>query len=329
MTLLQLRYLEGISRYGSAAKAADALHVTQSTISLALKDLEREFRLKFFIRTPRGMDLTPEGQVLLRHTRRILEEIEEAQAELHAMGGSYGMIHVAIPPIASSSIWPELSGAVRKRCPGISFKVTAFDPEKEYEKLERGETNVIIRAVYSPSQILSKFSYIRLSKAPARVLCVSENSPLAKRKSIRYQEICDLPLVQLASDSQGRYLYEVFARFGCTPHYVENCDQISNMIEIIQAGVAVGFLNEAMVKKYRGVVGIPIKDEKEAYYYLIWSKAWKERASVTQFVNAVRTLYSQVPPLPQTESRDQKTQLSTGEASIRENGEAGTLSADV
>lgn len=303
MRLLQLRYFLGVCNCGSAAKAAEALHISQSTISLSIKDLEQEFRLRLFIRTPRGMELTEEGRVLLRYAQRIVTDADEAEAELHAMGGSYGTIHVAIPPIASSSIWPELSGAVRRICPELSFKVTAFGQDTDYAKLDSGEINVVIRILHSANQMLEKYSYVRLSKAPTRVLCVSKKSPLARRKSVSYEEICELPLVQLTSDSQSRYLYDVYARFGRRPNYVESCDQVSTMIGIIQNGMAAGFLNDRMAKQYPGVIGIPVRDEKEVYYYLIWYRGWKERASVTRFIEIVKSLYPAPPEAKKTGPR--------------------------
>ena len=71
MTFQQLNYLVEISKCGSINKAAQKLFLSQSGISIAIKELEEELNKKFFIRTNRGVTFTPEGKEFLSHAARL------------------------------------------------------------------------------------------------------------------------------------------------------------------------------------------------------------------------------------------------------------------
>ena len=76
MTLQQLRYLIAIAEYGSMNAAAYNLYASQSNLSTAIRDLEREFHIKIFKRSNRGVTLTGEGTELLGYARQVVEQAD-------------------------------------------------------------------------------------------------------------------------------------------------------------------------------------------------------------------------------------------------------------
>lgn len=76
MTLQQLRYLVAIAEYGSINAAATNLFASQSNLSTAVRDLEREFGIKIFTRSNRGVTPTNEGTELLGYARQVLEQAD-------------------------------------------------------------------------------------------------------------------------------------------------------------------------------------------------------------------------------------------------------------
>ena len=73
MTFQQLQYLLEVERTGSVSLAAKEMFVTQSTISNALSGLEKELNCRIFVRSTRGLALTPEGERVIAHAQRICE----------------------------------------------------------------------------------------------------------------------------------------------------------------------------------------------------------------------------------------------------------------
>ena len=78
MTLQQLKYVIEVSRSRSINKAAQNLFISQPSLSNALKELENEIGIIIFMRTNKGIILTPEGSEFLGYARQVVE-----QAELH------------------------------------------------------------------------------------------------------------------------------------------------------------------------------------------------------------------------------------------------------
>ena len=72
MTLTQLQYAITIAGAGSMNEAARALFVSQPSLSSAMKELEEEIGVRLFLRTNRGIDLTPEGEELIGYARQVV-----------------------------------------------------------------------------------------------------------------------------------------------------------------------------------------------------------------------------------------------------------------
>ena len=76
MTLQQLRYLIAIAEYGSINAAAQNLYASQSNLSTAIKELERELGITVFTRSNRGVTLTNDGTELLGYARQVIEQAD-------------------------------------------------------------------------------------------------------------------------------------------------------------------------------------------------------------------------------------------------------------
>ncbi len=74
MTFQQLTYVAEISKCGSINKAAQRLHLSQSGISAAVRELEEELGIQFFRRSNRGVEFTPEGKEFLGYALSLLEQ---------------------------------------------------------------------------------------------------------------------------------------------------------------------------------------------------------------------------------------------------------------
>lgn len=84
MSLAQLEYFVTIAEEGNLCRAAERLHISQPPLSRHLKSLEEELGAPLFERTPRGMNLLPEGRRFLEHARKILDQVELARDSVRA-----------------------------------------------------------------------------------------------------------------------------------------------------------------------------------------------------------------------------------------------------
>ncbi|MBR3069154.1 MAG: LysR family transcriptional regulator, partial [Lachnospiraceae bacterium] len=85
MTLAQLRYFCTAARLHSITQAADSLFVTQPTISIAIRDLEKEFGIPLFAHKSGRLHMTEEGALFYEKASAILAMCDELRAEYSVM----------------------------------------------------------------------------------------------------------------------------------------------------------------------------------------------------------------------------------------------------
>jgi LysR family nitrogen assimilation transcriptional regulator len=82
MELRQLRYFAAIVEHGNMTRAAESLHIAQPALSQALASLEAELRGRLFVRQPQGMQVTRAGEILFRHVRSLLRQVDEMRESI-------------------------------------------------------------------------------------------------------------------------------------------------------------------------------------------------------------------------------------------------------
>ena len=96
MELRQLRYFVTVARTRHFGEAAELLHMAQSPLSQAIRQLESQLGATLFHRTTRRVELTPAGETLLRDAERILASVEAAQAHVRLVEtGSSGVLETS------------------------------------------------------------------------------------------------------------------------------------------------------------------------------------------------------------------------------------------
>ncbi len=107
MSLTQIAYFVAVAEEQHISRAARRLHISQPPLSRQIRNLEDELGTALFRRTPRGMQLLPEGSRFLAHARTILAEVEAARA---AFAGPPGLPESLESPESPESPGPlELS----------------------------------------------------------------------------------------------------------------------------------------------------------------------------------------------------------------------------
>ncbi len=126
MDLRHLRYFVAIAETGTMVRAAERVHVTQSTLSHQLAQLERDLGTVLFERVGRNLRLSDAGNAWLAHARGILGQVEEARRSIDGIGGlatgevKVGAIHSFVTR-QTPAAWPETAAAtaagaaIRKR----------------------------------------------------------------------------------------------------------------------------------------------------------------------------------------------------------------------
>ena len=104
MNITELKYIIEIAECGSVSAASKHLYVAQPNISKAIRNLEEEYQIQIFVRTPRGMIPTREGQRFIAQAKRVLQEIESLnQGTLEKKELNHVALKVSIPRASYAS----------------------------------------------------------------------------------------------------------------------------------------------------------------------------------------------------------------------------------
>src|SRR5574344_585122 len=97
MTLIQMRYFYEVCQWQNITKAAEHLHVSQPTISVAMQTLETETGLNLFQREGRKILITHDGSKLLGKVKHILDQMDQLDEEIQDMAHNRNHIRMAMP----------------------------------------------------------------------------------------------------------------------------------------------------------------------------------------------------------------------------------------
>jgi len=123
MELRHLRCFLAVAEELHFARAAEKLHIEQSPLSRAIKDLEEELGAQLFVRTTRSTRLTRTGKLFLEHVRRIFTALQQARDSVKAAANGFdGQLRVALSDGITPSRLPTLLALCRKEEPEVEIR---------------------------------------------------------------------------------------------------------------------------------------------------------------------------------------------------------------
>lgn len=123
MDLRQLRYFVAVAETRHFGRAAERLHMAQSPLSQAIRQLEGQVGATLFERTTRRVDLTPAGATLLADAHRILAAVDDARRRVERVAaGSDGVLTVGTTDLAAYRLLPRLARLVAARMPALTLR---------------------------------------------------------------------------------------------------------------------------------------------------------------------------------------------------------------
>lgn len=136
MQIKQLEVFVQVARLKSFSKAADALYLTQPTISAHISALESELGTKLVVRSTKEIQLTSTGSVLYGYANQILGLCERAEQEVRtASSDIQGALSVAASTVPSQYLLPRILPQLRKRYPKVFFQVYQGDSSQVAQRV--------------------------------------------------------------------------------------------------------------------------------------------------------------------------------------------------
>lgn len=257
MNLVQLRYFKAVCTYQSVSAAAEYLHISQPSLSSAIKELETEFGVVLFNRRHRGMVLTEAGEKLLCMCDDLLTRADRIESVMNELGGERRVLKLGVPPMIGSLILPRIYNEFAAENPDVSLEIFEGGRSELTRLLSEGFLDM---AFVPHNRPIEKGFLAECVGQLEIVCCVAKNHSLANKKEIDAKELRDVPLVLYKN---GFYQTEEIKRWfmasGTEPKILLQTEQLSTVETIILSGIAAGFLFRKLVEKNEDMVALSAK----------------------------------------------------------------------
>ncbi|MHA7964146.1 LysR family transcriptional regulator [Paenibacillus sp. CAU 1782] len=247
MDIRQLQYLLQIVRSQSFTKAAERLHITQPTISKAVKNLEDELGVQLFIRSGREIALTDAGKVIAQGAGKIvdqLEEIENGLAELVSL--QKGSISLGLPPMVGAYFFPSVIRRFREHHPGISLSILEDGSKRIQSAVAEGELDMGVVLLSAPEDQFHSFPVV---EEKLQVVLPAGHA-LAGRGEIKLSELAAEPFIMFRQDfTLHDRMLEACREAGFQPDIVCESSQWDFIGGMVAAGLGIAMLPETICKQ--------------------------------------------------------------------------------
>jgi len=287
MNLKDLQYFYDLCQLQSYTEVAKQHKVSQPSISYAIKRLEESFNCKLIHHDPshRSFKLTPQGQILLKHTDRILPEVSSAHKEINRSLAQYST--VGFPPIIIQYLFSVLN------------KETEFDFLKKVRPIRggsvellnlllKGDLNASLLGLIEPLNYPSIETHELFHKELYVVL--SKNHPFATAPSLAFEELVDQSFILLDEHfvhlKAFQHLNDYY-HHAATPFF--QTDDINLLKQLLRKKIGISLLSEiAITKEDKDLIAIPmVKDERMSLYVSLVTLSLVEAACASTVVVSV------------------------------------------
>ena len=251
MDLQQMIYFKTIARLESVTKAAAELHISQPSLSVAIRKLETELGVKLFDRVSGHIRLNALGRSFLQHCDRIFRDIEEAKLEISDLAG-----HISNSvrfSCTSNNLCCGLLERFMKTNPDYNFSQFIHSVVHVREQLEDNLIDFVISTeeINHPDIVWTPIRNDRL------VLVVGRQHPLSTRSSVKVEALEKERFVVLRSafhPTEGEYA-DFISGAKISP---ENClitNEFEAMLSMVSMGLGVAVVSEISARQLLATAG--------------------------------------------------------------------------
>ena len=289
MELRHLRYFVALAECLHFTRAAERVHVTQSTLSHQIRQLEEEIGRRLFERVDKRVLITEEGELFLAYAQRALKEVDQGIGALKASAaGLTGSLRVGATHTFNIGFIPECVAALLVRHPTVNVTVNELTVDEIGARLLAGtiDMGISYRARMAP---VLQFEPLYNEQM---VLAVSPAHPLARRKRLRLVELHRQPLVLLPPSFATRaMLDECFRACGAEPAVIAEMDTIAPMLGLVERLQIGAIVSEHAVQRHSPLRVIPLESPTPLRTPgIVWRREEPRSAPMRTFAAIVRRI---------------------------------------
>lgn len=247
MDLRSLRYFVETVRLNSFTQAAESLHVTQSTISKMVRQLEQEVGAQLLIRDGRKLTLTDTGSVVYARGEQMLATMAQLATEVRdTQAAQRGQLTIGIPPMINLLFTPVLK-SFRQRHPEIALTLKEDAGQALERQVAAGELEIGMTVLPADPQL--DLQTAPIASYPIWALA-ARGTFQKQRTTLKLKALAGMPLVLLKDDfALTRSLRHAFSAAGFEPQIAAQSGQWDWLVAMASAGMGVALLPEPFIHR--------------------------------------------------------------------------------
>jgi LysR family transcriptional regulator, regulator of abg operon len=298
--LRKIRHIVAVAQHRGFARAAEALHITQSALTKSVQAVETQLGITLFERGPRGVRLTADGEWFIERAGRVLAELQELEASGQAARElRQGQLRIGAAPAALDILLRDPLAQFARRFPGVRIQVEANSVEQIGVLLMRGEIDLAVGALDS-LKAEKGLEVQELYTAPVAMF-VRRGHPLDAARVPSLEELFHYPMIgptppephhtvfrRMAIELRSPYRQPqiIVGSFSVTQRLIEQTDGFSFVFE--QHADTEAF--RTRFRSWRNRLPIP-----PLAIEIAWRSGWQSGRAAQEFIDTMRAVRERRP----------------------------------
>lgn len=243
MELRDIEYFVNIAKLGKLHRAATVLGVTQPALTKAIHRIEDELGAQLFTREPRGMTLTPVGDIFMRHVGRVRMTVEQAKREITEFtDATGGHLSIGVAPAVNDTWLPRVCLSLLEEAPQATLRIFTAMNDSLIPAVHSGEIDLAISGIAShpPAELAQEV----LASEDFFPVVGSRHPLFNKRSKVTLKQLAELKWILSPSNVLSRQaLIRHFAEHGLPPpHAVIETNSVVTVLACVSESDLAGFV---------------------------------------------------------------------------------------
>jgi len=292
MELRHLRYFLAVAEELHFARAAERLHIEQSPLSRAIRELEEELGAQLFVRTSRSTRLTLAGKLLMENAPRVLLALDQARERVKAAAnGFHGRLRVALSDGITPSRLPALLARCREEDPEIEIRLFEVPLAQQLSGLRDDLYDV----GFSMADEVGDGIIIEPAWEDELMVAMPARHELLAHRRVPLDEVLQHPLVlgdPAVCEGHAKQIDRILRQQDREPLIEQYVATFDVMMTFVSAGLALGLAGAAHIASSRepGVVGRPLAGKSPMLTTYLLRRDAEPSQALARFIERVEAL---------------------------------------
>ena len=252
-----------VAKYQNFTKAARVLGSNQPNVTHTMNRLEEQLGCVLFIRSNRGVTLTPEGELLYARVSSAAVQIQEAEEELSASATlEHGSISISATETALNIYLSDKLRAFHEDFPRIRLRISNHSTPQAVQAVRNGEVDFAV--VSTPAEVDAPLNMVELESF-REILVGGRTFTALASQTLSLKELSAYPLISLSEESMTRAFYrQFFLEHDAVLRPDTEAATTDQMLTLVRSELGLAFVPEPMTRnalKSREIVQLTLREE--------------------------------------------------------------------